>query len=82
MGWDSAVSITTRFELDGRGSNPGKGRDFPQPSRTALGPPSLLYNGYRVCFPEVRRPGYEADNSPLPSAEVKSEKPSREANTS
>jgi len=31
-------------------SNPGGGRDLPHLSRLALGPPSLLYNGYRV-FP-------------------------------
>ena len=74
MGRDSAVGITTRLDSNGRGSNPGEARDFPQPSRPALGPPRVLYSGYRVCFPEVRRPGYEADHSPLPSAEVKSER--------
>ena len=26
----------------------GEGGDFPQPSRTAPGPPRPLYNGYRV----------------------------------
>jgi len=34
-----------------RGPNSGGGDIFPHPSRTALGPPSLLYNGYRVFFP-------------------------------
>jgi hypothetical protein len=31
-----------------RGSNPGGGEILPHLSRSALGPPSLLYNGYRV----------------------------------
>ena len=31
-----------------RGSNFGGGPDFPYSSRPVLGPPSLLYNGYRV----------------------------------
>jgi hypothetical protein len=34
-------------------------RDFPQPS-------TLLYNGYRVPFPEVKRPGRGVDH-PNPS---------------
>ena len=29
------------------------------------GPPSLLYNGYQVSFPKVKRPGRGADRSPL-----------------
>jgi hypothetical protein len=35
------------------------------------GPPSLLYNGFRVYFLGIKRPGREADYSPLSSAEVK-----------
>jgi len=31
-------------------------RDFPHPSRPTLGPPSLLYNGYRV-FPGGKAAG-------------------------
>jgi hypothetical protein len=51
-----------------RGSNPGGGEIF----RTCLdrpwGPPSLLYNGYRV-FPGCKeRPGFDADPSPPSSA--------------
>ena len=37
-GRDSSVGIATRYGLDGPGSNPGGGRDFPYPSRPALGP--------------------------------------------
>jgi len=38
MGRDNAVSIATRYGLDGPGSNPGGGQDFPHPSRPALPP--------------------------------------------
>ena len=34
----SSVGIATDYRLDGPGSNPGEGRDFPHPSRPALGP--------------------------------------------
>ena len=37
------------------------------------GPPSLLYNGYRVSFPGVKRPGRGADHPPPSSAEVEGE---------
>jgi hypothetical protein len=46
----SAVGIATRYGLDIPAIESQWGRDFPHPSRTALAPPSLLYNGYRV-FP-------------------------------
>jgi len=50
-----------------RGSNPGGAR-FSAPVQT--GPPSLLYNGYRV-FPGGKvLPGHNADPSPPSSAEV------------
>jgi len=35
------------------------------------GPPSLLYNGYRVSFPGVRRPRRGVNQPPLSSADVK-----------
>ena len=35
------------------------------------GPPSLLYNSYRVSFPGVRRPGRGVDHPPLSSTEIK-----------
>jgi hypothetical protein len=46
----SSVDITTDYELDGPGIESRLGGDFSHTSRPALGPPSLLYNGYRV-FP-------------------------------
>ena len=38
VGWDSAVGIATRYGLDGPGIESRWGRDFPHPSRPALGP--------------------------------------------
>ena len=35
---DISVGIATRYGLDGPGSNSCGGRDFPYPSRPALGP--------------------------------------------
>ena len=34
-------------------------------------PPSLLYNGYGVAFPSIKRPGRGVDHPSPPSAEVK-----------
>ena len=48
----------------------GVGRDFPRTRPGRLwGPPSLLYNGYRVYFPGVKRPGRGVD--PTSSCEAK-----------
>ena len=41
-----------------------------RPDRTC-GPPSLLHNGYRVSFPEVKRSGRVVDHPHRTSAEVK-----------
>ena len=38
MGRDSSVGIATRYGLDGPGIEFRWGRDFPHPSRPALGP--------------------------------------------
>jgi len=37
-GWDSSVSIGTRYQLDGPGIESRWERDFTHPSRPALGP--------------------------------------------
>jgi len=50
VGRDSSVGIATRHGLDGFGIESRWERDFPHPSRPAMGPTHLLYNGYRV-FP-------------------------------
>ena len=38
VGRDSVVGIATRYRLDGPGIESRWGRDFPHPSRPALGP--------------------------------------------
>jgi hypothetical protein len=65
----SSVGIAIGYGLDGPGIESRWGRDFSHTSRLALGPPSLLYNGYQV-FPGVKRPGRGADHPPPPSAEI------------
>ena len=40
-------------------------------SSWSWGPPILIYNGYRVCFPGVKRPGRGVNHPPPSSAEVK-----------
>ena len=53
-----------------RGSNPGKGEVFRTRPDRPWGPPSLLYNGYRVPFPGVKRPERGVNHPPPSSAEV------------
>jgi hypothetical protein len=67
---DSSVRIATDYGLDGPGIESRWGRDFLHLSRPAMGPPSFLYNGYRV-FPGGRRlPGRDAGFSPPSGPEV------------
>jgi hypothetical protein len=55
-----------------RGSNTGDGEIFHSRPDQPWGPPSLLYSGYRVSLPGVKRPGRGVKLPPLPSsAEVK-----------
>jgi hypothetical protein len=56
VGRDSSVGIATRYEPDCPGIEFRWGRDFPQPSRPALG---------------VKRPGRGVDHPPSSSARVK-----------
>jgi len=65
VGWDRSVGIATGYGLDGPGIEFWWGRDFPHLS---WGPPSLLYNGYRVFPGGKERPGRDADPSPPSSA--------------
>jgi len=48
-----------------RGSNPGVREIFRTCPDRPWGPPSLLYNGYRVFRRGKERPGRDADPSPL-----------------
>jgi hypothetical protein len=70
MGRDSSVRIATRYGLDGPGIESRWGRDF---QHRSWGPPSLLYNGYRVSFPGVKRPGRNVNHSPLSTVDVNNE---------
>jgi len=56
MDRDSSVGIATRYGPDGPGIEYRWGRDFPHLSITALGPPSLPCNRYRV-FPGGKAAG-------------------------
>jgi hypothetical protein len=44
----SSAGIATRYGVDGPRIETHWRPDFPHPSRSALGPPNLLYNGCRV----------------------------------
>jgi hypothetical protein len=66
----SSVGITTSYGLDSPGIESRWGRDFPHLSRQPWGPPSLLYNGYRVFSGGRKRPVRDADPSPPSSAKV------------
>ena len=53
-----------------RGSNSGGGEIFRTRPDQPWDPPSLIYNGYRVSYPGVKRPGRGGDHPPPSSAEV------------
>ena len=53
VGRDRSVGVATGYGLDSPGSNPGGGENFRNCTDRPWGPPSLLYNGYRV-FPGVK----------------------------
>jgi len=66
----SVVGIGTVYGLDGPGIESRWVEIFRICPDRPWGPPSLLYNGYRV-FPGGKvRPGPDADPSPPSSAEV------------
>jgi len=54
VGPDNSYGKAIRYGLDGPGIEIRWRRNFPHPSRSALGFPSLLQNGYRV-FPGLKR---------------------------
>jgi hypothetical protein len=65
------VSIAICYRLEGPRIESWWGWNFLHLSRPALGPPSLLYNGYRVSFVGVQRPGCGTDHTPPSTAKVK-----------
>jgi hypothetical protein len=67
------VGIVAGYRLDGPGSNPGGGEIFCTCPDQSCGPPSLLYNWYRVFPGGKERPGRDADPSPPSSAVVMKE---------
>jgi hypothetical protein len=70
---DSFVGIATRYELDDPGIESRYEEDFRTCSDQPWGPPSLLYNGYRV-FPEGKeRPWRDADPSSILEPRLKKE---------
>ena len=69
----SSFGIAADYELDvPRIESPWGGRFSPRPG-LPWGPPSLLYNGYRVFPGSKVRPGRAADHSPPSSAVVMEE---------
>jgi hypothetical protein len=74
---DGAVGIATGYRLDkrkGRSSSPVRVKQFlfstsPKPALGPTQPPIQLVSG--ALSPGIKRPGREADRSPLTSAEVK-----------
>ena len=66
----SSVSIATAYGLDGPGIESRWGEIFRTCPDRPRGPPSLLYNGYRVFPGGKLRPGRDADPSLPSSAEV------------
>jgi hypothetical protein len=68
---DSSVGIAVRYGLDGPGIESRWGRDFPRPSRPALGPTQPPIKWVPGLFPGVKRPGRSVDHPRLSNAEVK-----------
>jgi hypothetical protein len=69
-GWDSAVSIATRYRLDGPGIESRWRQDFPHPPRPAPWAHPASYTMGTRSFPLVKRPGRGIDEPPPPSAKV------------
>ena len=70
VGRDSCFGIATDYGLDGPGIESRWGARFSARPDRSWGPPSLLYNGYRVFPGSKGRPGHAVDHSPPSSAEV------------
>ena len=69
----SSVGTATGYRLDGPGIESRWGEIFRTCPDRPWGPPSLLYNGYRVFHGGKERPERDADPSPPSSAVVMKE---------
>ena len=67
----SVVQLTTGWTV--RGSNPSGGRDFPHPSRPALGLTRPPIKWVPCLFPGVKRPGCGLDHPPHLAPRLKKE---------
>jgi hypothetical protein len=67
VGRDGAIGIATLYRLDGPGIESRWECDFLQPCKFPWGPPSLMYIGCQVSFPQVNRPecGVEHPSHPI-----------------
>jgi hypothetical protein len=68
---DKEISTDELWSTRKHEKNLGGGEIFRTRPHRPWEPPSLLYNGYRVSFPGVKRPGRGANHPPPSSAEVK-----------
>ena len=74
VGRDSSVGIATGYRAGRSGDTiPVGGEIFRTCPDRPWGPPSLLYNGYRVFLGSKERPGRDADPSPPSCAVVMKE---------
>ena len=71
-GPDSSIGTATHYGLGGHGIESRSGRDFPHPSRPALGPTQLPMQWISV-FSGVKRPGLGLDNPPHLAPRLKKE---------
>jgi hypothetical protein len=72
-GWARIAELVQQLAM-GRtiwGSNPGGGKTFHTRPDQPWGPSSLLYNGYWISFPGLKRPGRGINQPPQSSAKVK-----------
>ena len=67
---DSSVG-TTRYGLDGPGIESRRGEIFRTSPEWPWNPHNLLYNGYRLCIPGVKRPGHGVNHPPLLAPRLK-----------